>query len=358
MIKLSFSMLMRIAALMAACILAGCGGASSTVNPLTPTRVIAFGDGYSAVDSNGFGTFTVRTSETDNTVAGRIAAKYSTTKLTPIVSAVSISTTGNFSYADGRARADNPTYGLATQIGYFFDGGNTPGSNDLFIITVGALDIYDASTSSASLSKATDSIVSSVKRLTNAGAKYVLVVYPINMARTPWGNGSASIQALSYDTGTSCLSFSCKLTTLLNSNYPATSSHNPVLIADLMGYSNLFTGTAPSSGFNSVITTIPGSGSLNTFASYGVANPSFPACDTAASTPVTGSSITCSTGTTGSVLYSGSGGVVTGTNNGWTSASWDYTTSVFADKFNLTPLGNRLLADYIYNFNFYRAGWR
>ena len=98
--------------------------------------------------------------------------------------------------------------------------------------------------------------------------------------------------------------------------------------------------------------------SLNTFASYGVANPSFPACDTAASTPVTGSSITCSTGTTGTVLYSGSGGVVTGTNNGWTSASWDYTTSVFADKFNLTPLGNRLLADYIYNFNFYRAGWR
>ena len=354
MIKLSFSMLMRIAALMSACALVGCGGASSTVNPLTPKRIIAFGDGHSAVDTSGYGTFTVRTSDTDNTVAGRIAIKYSTTKLTPVTSAASIAATGNFSYADGTARAA----GLVTQVGYFFSGGNTPGANDLFIITVGALDIYDAYTSSASLTTATDKIVASVKRLTDAGAKYVLVVYPINMARTPWGNGSATIQALSYDTGTSCLSFSCKLTTSLNTNYPATSSHNPVLIADLMGYSNLFTGTAPSTGFNSVIGTIPGSGSLNTFASYGVANPSFPACGTAASTPVSGASITCSTGTTGTVLYSGSGGVVTGTDNGWTAAAWDYSTSVFADKFNLTPLGNRLLADYIYNYNFYRAGWR
>jgi hypothetical protein len=354
MIKLSFSMLMRIAALMAACALVGCGGASSTVNPLTPTRIVAFGDGTNAVDSDGYGTFTVRTTETDNTVAGRIAAKYSTTKLTPISSAVSIGSTGNYSYATGIARAA----GVATQVGYFFDGGNTVGPNDLFIISVGALDIYDAYASSASLTTATASILASVKRLTDAGAQYVLVVYPINMARTPWGNGRAAIQALSYDEGTSCASFSCKLTMLLNTNYYATTSHQTVLIADLMGYSNLFTGTAPSTGFNSVVTTIPGSGSLNTFASYGVANPSFPACGTAATTPATGVNITCSTGTTGTVLYSGSGGVVTGTNNGWTSAAWDYTTSVFADQFNLTPLGNRLLADRIYNFNFYSAGWR
>ena len=352
MIKLSFSTLTRIAALIVACVLVGCGGASSTVNPLTPTRIIAFGDGFSAVDTDGYGTFTVRTLETDNTVAGRIAAKYSSTKLTPITSAVSIASTGNFSYADGTARAA----GLVTQVGYFFDGGNTPGANDLFIITVGALDIYDASASGASLTTATDKIVSSVKRLTDAGAKYVLVVYPINMARTPWGNGSATIQALSYDSGTSCLSFSCKLTTSLNTNYPATASHNPVLIADLMGYSNLFTGTAPSSGFNSVVTTIPGSGSLNTFASYGVSNPSFPSCFSGAVTTGAAppsSAISCDPTITNLV-----NGVKTGTDNGWTSAAWDYTTSVFANNFNLTPLGNRLLADYIYNYNFYRAGWR
>ena len=77
MIKLSFSTLTRIAALMVACVLVGCGGASSTVDPLVPTRVIAFGDAYSAVDpATGAGTFTVQTGETDNTLAGRIAAKY------------------------------------------------------------------------------------------------------------------------------------------------------------------------------------------------------------------------------------------------------------------------------------------
>ena len=352
MIKLSFSMLMRISALLAACALVGCGGASSTVNPLTPTRIIAFGDGFSAVDSSGYGTFTVRTSETDNTVAGRIASKYSTAPLVPKTGAVALASTGNFSFASGTARAAD----TATQINNFVTGGNTIGSSDLFIITAGALDIYDVSTgvAGASISAATTSLVNAVKQLTNAGAQYVLVVYPINMARTPWGNGSASIQALSYDTGTSCLSFSCKLTTSLNTNYPATSSHNPVLIADLMGYSNLFTGTAPSTGFNSVVTTIPGSGSLNTFASYGISNPSFASCGTAAAIPIASpaTSISCNP------AVSGAGGVVTGTDNGWTSAAWDYTTSVFADKFNLTPLGNRLLADYIYNYNFYRAGWR
>ena len=354
MIKLSFSMLMRISALLAACALVGCGGASSTVNPLTPTRIIAFGDGFSAVDSSGYGTFTVRTSETDNTVAGRIAAKYSTAPLVPKTGAVALASTGNFSFASGTARAAD----TAIQINNFVTGGNTIGSSDLFIITAGALDIYDVSTglAGASISAATTSLVNAVKQLTNAGAQYVLVVYPINMARTPWGNGSASIQALSYDTGTSCLSFSCKLTTSLNTNYPATSSHNPVLIADLMGYSNLFTGTAPMTGFNSIVTTIPGSGSLNTFASYGVSNPSLPSCywsvfATNPSPP--GIALSCDPATTNSA-----NGVKTGTDNGWTAAAWDYTTSVFADSFNLTPLGNRLLADYIYNYNFYRAGWR
>jgi len=59
MIKLSFSTLMRIATLMAACVLVGCGGASSTVNPLTPTRIIAFGDSFSTVDTSGYATYSV-----------------------------------------------------------------------------------------------------------------------------------------------------------------------------------------------------------------------------------------------------------------------------------------------------------
>ena len=61
---------------MATCALVGCGGASSTVNPLTPTRVVAFGDAFSTVDSSGYATYSVNTSETNATVASRIASIY------------------------------------------------------------------------------------------------------------------------------------------------------------------------------------------------------------------------------------------------------------------------------------------
>ena len=79
MIKLSFLTLMRLVALLAACALVACGGASSTVNPLTPTRIIAFGDEFSTVDSSGYGTYTVNIYETNTTVASRLAAIYGLT---------------------------------------------------------------------------------------------------------------------------------------------------------------------------------------------------------------------------------------------------------------------------------------
>ena len=316
MIKLSFSTLMRIATLMAACVLVGCGGASSTVDPLVPTRVVAFGDAFSAVNpATGAGTFTVQTGETDNTVAGRIAAKYG-------IVLNGTTTSGGYSYAVGTllsGKVDN----VATQItSYLGHVGNSIGAKDLIIITVGSQDIYDiVVNNSGSISAATTTLTSQIQRLTNAGAKYVLVVLPINMARTPWGLSgvnatSETIRALSYDAGTQCLSFSCQLSTKLNTAYPATSSHQPILLVDLMSYSNLFTGT---------ITT----GSADTYLNYGVTNPNSAAC-----------------------TAGGTSGCTTGAVNA------NYATYVFADTLNLTPFANRLLADYIYNYNFYRAGWR
>ena len=316
MIKLSFSMLMRIAALIAACALVGCGGASSTVDPLVPTRVIAFGDAYSAVNpATGAGTFTVQTGDTDNTVAGRIAAKYGFVLN-------GSTTSGGFSYANGTllaGKVDN----VATQITtYLGNVGSSIGAKDLIIITVGSQDIYDiAVNNSGSIATATTTLTSQIQRLTNAGAKYVLVVLPINMARTPWGLSgvnatSDSIRALSYDTGTQCLSFSCQLSTKLNAAYPATSSHQPILLADLMSYSNLFTGTTATGG-------------ADTYLNYAVTNPNTAACNAG-----------------------GTSGCATGAVNA------NYASYVFADTLNLTPFANRLLADYIYNYNFYRAGWR
>jgi len=317
MIQLSFSTLLRAAALLAACALVGCGGASSTVDPLVPTRVIAFGDAYSAVEpTTGAGTFTVQTGETDNTVAGRIAAKYGF-----VLNGTS--TSGGFSYANGTLNSGKVS-DVGNQINtYLGNVGNSIGAKDLIIITVGSQDIYYAApgNSTANLATAATNLTSYIQRLTNAGAKYVLVVLPINMARTPWGLSganatSATIQALSYDTGTQCLSFSCQLSTKLNAAYPATSSHQPILLTDLMSYSNLFTGTTAT-------------GTTDTYVSYGVTNPNTAACNAG-----------------------GTSGCATGAVNA------NYASYVFADTLNLTPFGNRLLADYIYNYNFYRAGWR
>ena len=335
MIKLSFSMLMRIAALMSACALVGCGGASSTVNPLTPTRIIAFGDAFSTVDINGYATYSVNTSETNATVASRIASIYGFTMKNYAASSSSVLASGTaYSYA-----AENATVATtATQISTYL-ANNTPGANDLFIITAGTRDIIAASsaynsTNTTAIAAAATALTAAIQTLTNKGAQYVLVVQPINVGRTPWAvtnSYTSAAQKYSYDDSNStvCASFSCQLSIKLNSAYPATSSHQPVLLTsqpDTMAYFNLITGT--------LIT-----GNSNTYSSYGVTNPDTVVCNTFPS-------CTASTVNTGSKSAP------------YTVATWDYTNSLFAYDYYTTPFANRLLGDYIYNYNLYRAGWR
>ena len=346
MIKLSFSTLMRIATLMAACVLVGCGGASSTVDPLTPTRVIAFGDSFSTVDTSGYATYSVNTSSTDATVASRIATIYGfTLKYRTSASAVIASGTA-YSYAAGTATASDTYTQIATYLA-----NNTPGSKDLFIITAGTQDIATAAltNNTTAIATAATKLTAAVQLLTNAGAKYVLVMQPINVARTPpflsasgvrpvGANWTALIngyaQALSYDSGTACQSFSCLLSTKLNTAFPATSSQQPVLLVDLMSYFNLITGTTNT-------------GSVNTFGDYGVTNPDLVVCNTASWTNYPTTTPSCTTST-----------LATTSTNQYTSTAWTYATSVFAYDYYTTPYANQLMGNYIYNINFIRAGWR
>ena len=352
MIKLSFLTLMRIATLMAACVLVGCGGASSTVNPLRPTRVIAFGDAFSTVDFSGYATYSVNTSETNATVASRLATIYGFTMKYYTASPSPVHASGTaYSYAAGTATSSD----TKAQVQLYLSNGNSPGASDLFIITAGTQDIVSASQPSkdtSAIATAATKLTEAVQLLTNAGAKYILVMQPINVARTPLylaatSNGirpaggyaayNTNAQELSYDTGTACQSFSCLLSTKLNAAYPATSSHQPVLLADLMSYFNLITGTTNT-------------GSANTFSSYGVANPDLVVCTTASWTGYPTTTPSCATSTPSTL--------VTTSTNQYTSTSWDYSTSVFAYDYFTTPFANRLMGDYIYNYNFYRAGWR
>jgi hypothetical protein len=365
-----FQRLFFIALVSLTALLTACGGASTTVEPLRPDRVIAFGDGFNAVDADGYGVTTVRgvvgTDLPDDTIAGRLAyARYGITLWdVPVPQRTSLldATKKGFSYAQGLARIQNSTTpvgvdSLEKQIDYYLTANNKPGAKDLFIISAGSLDIYDAFTYNTTLASPVSALITAIKRLTDAGAKYVLIVYPPNMARTPWAirkttDERSAVQALSYDTGTSCTSFSCRTTIALNLEYPATSSHQPILLADLMGYSNLVTGTRGTSTvtFQGASTTTTGTGNLNTFPTYGVTNPDLPACYTVTTPPT--SPLLCATTTANAA-----GGVNTGT-NGWTNTVWDYKTSVFADNFYFTPFANRLYADYIFNVTMFRAGWR
>jgi len=334
---------------MAACVLVGCGGASSTVNPLTPTRIIAFGDAFSTVDASGYATFSVNTSSTDATVASRIATIYgfklydysslpSATAVVPSGSAIS------YAYGTATAGTTNATYNVTSQITRYLTN-NTPGSKDLFIITAGTQDIARAAPSNdtTAIASAATTLSTQIQRLTDAGAEYVLVMQPINLARTPpflsangvrpvgasWTaliNGYA--QALSYDSSTACQSFSCLLSTKLNTAFPATSSHQPVLLVDLMSYFNLITGTTNT-------------GSANTFSTYGVTNPDLVTCSTAIPSCTSSASDLATTST-----------------NQYTGSAWTYATSVFAYDYYTTPYVNQLMGSYIYNYNFYRAGWR
>lgn len=344
MIKLSFSTLMRIATLMAACVLVGCGGASSTVNPLTPTRIIAFGDAFSTVDSSGYATYSVNTSSTDATVASRIASIYGLTlKYRTSASAVIASGTA-YSYAAGTATASDTYTQIATYLAK-----NTPGAKDLFIITAGTQDIAAAAptNNTTAIATAATKLTDAVQLLTNAGAEYVLVMQPINVARTPpflalngvrpagtYASYNSYAQALSYDSGTACQSFSCLLSTKLNNAFPATSSHQPVLLVDLMSYFNLITGTTNT-------------GTANTFGTYGVTNPDLVVCTTASWTGYPTTTPSCTTST-----------LATTSTNQYTSSAWTYATSVFAYDYFTTPYVNQLMGSYIYNYNFYRAGWR
>jgi outer membrane lipase/esterase len=180
MIHFSVQRLIGLCALALASLLVGCGGSSSTVNPLVATRVIAFGDAFSDV-GDGSATFTTRngrytingatssgiaTITTPTTVAETLANFYGLWGTAPVARkmvsgsypAITMPTTGVVSYAVGNSMinpsasmliGDTVTYRdglggtdatLGTQITQFLaDGG--PKENDLIVITAGTRDL-------------------------------------------------------------------------------------------------------------------------------------------------------------------------------------------------------------------------
>jgi hypothetical protein len=292
----------------AAVLITACGGATSTVSPFVATRVIAFGDGFNYVDGSGAGLSTVRVAgTTDDTIAGRIALRYGL--VVKDIQSNALAPTGGFSYATANARVA----GLDAQITAFLNTAGSVAKKDLIVIAVGNWDIYDAVIANAtSMDTTTTALVTSIQRLTNAGAEHVVVMPPINMARTPWSTSYVTahpsttrsmIEGLSNSASTS---FNFTLLAKLNAAYRQDAK--PVFFLDRTTDFNSFAGSVDVSG-----------GGIQNYSGVALTNLSTAVCTT--SSPAAG----CL-----------AADVVSGS---------DYLTSVFADEINLTPLINRYLAD-------------
>ena len=263
MTHISIQRLMGVCALALASLLSACGGASTTVNPLSTkvspsianARVIAFGDALNDVGASGL-RYTVNDASAGGsmTVAERLAFIYGFTTMSPVADTRALSG-GAYSYAQGEARvsAAGTATSLSGQVTNFLTN-NTPGDNDLIIITAGTRDIIynaqqyfanssvmSAAQAKANVAQAAVDLANVVQRFTAAGAKHVLVVAPFNVARMPWvlampgatpttyyptfSDQYNFVQQLSILTSgdTSCGSFGCQLSAALVTRYPATS---------------------------------------------------------------------------------------------------------------------------------------
>jgi hypothetical protein len=410
-------------------VLSACGGASSTVSPLLPTRIIAFGDGLSDVGTGSVtslgGRFTMNGSNTVAAAATTLATPTTVSEvlanlyglwsptLPPVSRTIGDTTqlpiSGLVSYAKGNAmirKADAATVSgslggneptLIAQVqDYLARVNNKVASNDLIVITAGTRDLFaiayryfgrnptmlaaDGTTSitidstlvtqlgGALVNKTaafaeldrvvngSNGLMAAIDLLVQAGATHILVVEPMNLARTPWGlslDGSSSavdgksknfLWSLSYDTDEACLktnannSFHCKLTVALMDKYKTDADSRRVLHVDLAQQLNLWSGTLET-------------GNLNTYLSFGVAqSPKTPACAvaTVGTTPTIATSYLATD-------FRYSAGCLTNPAV-WTDATFN--SYLFADNLNLTPLGNTLIANYIYSTKFYQAAWR
>jgi phospholipase/lecithinase/hemolysin len=367
-------------AITALAVLSACGGASSTVNPIRPARIIALGDGLNDVGTGSVtdlgGRFTINgtvagaanTLASPTTVSENLANIYGlwSSTLPPLAmyNASYVPATfpkkGLLSYAKGNsliATAGPDTQSLDLQVRKFLTQvGGVVAQDDLIVITAGTRDLYDIGREYIAALETTpaknaafarlettvngaNGIMSSIDLLIQAGAKYVLVVEPLNLARTPWGLSLPTSQkdflrSLAYDADESCLktnpnnSFHCKLTVALMDKYPKDADSRRVLHVDIAQQLNLWSGTTAT-------------GNLNTYLSYGITQPpSTPACSVNVSgylaSDVTKNTGCDATAFTGKEFYG----------------------YLFADNFNFTPLGNTLVSNYVYNTKFYQAAWR
>src|SRR5574337_460351 len=234
------------AACASAALLAACG--SSTVeSAFSPTRFIAFGDGLADVGQKG-SSYTVNDGSL-NIWTQQLASRYGGT-LKP-------ASAGGVSYAQGNARvaatpdaagnAGTPT--VMQQVGQFL-AGQQFADGDLAIVSAGVSDIIagmaavQAGTPTkdqyvAAAGQAGQDLAAQVRRLSDAGAKHILVTGTYDLSRTPWALAIGKQDLINR----ASLRFNSALLIALEN------LRNTVFFVDVAYYVNLFQGNPGGYGF-------------------------------------------------------------------------------------------------------------
>ena len=304
------------AALMAAC------GSGSVDSAISPTRFVVFGDGFSDVGQTGT-RYTVNDGSV-NIWASQLASRYGVT--------ITAASAGGSGYAVGNARvtlhpdaagvASTPT--VTEQITTFLAAGN-PLSTDLVMVGGGTSDIlagfatYRAAVAAdpssaaataaatafnASATLAGTQLAAQVRRVVNAGARYVMSTGTYDLSRSPL----ATATGLGTVLGSASTAFNTAL--LLGISDLGTN----VLFVDAAFYYNNITGLPSSYSFTDATTVV------------------------------------CNSVDSGAGIGTGTGQVSSAKCNSSTiKAGLDPTVYEFADNVYFTPQANRLFGNYAYD---------
>lgn len=192
-----FSRAAAVALVAAASLLAACGS-GSTVQQLTPTRFMAVGDGMIDLGHDG-----KRYTINDGSMlwTQQLASHFGLT--------LADSSTGGLSYARGNARitATDPTGGGAPSLSAQVDAllarlNNKFEDSDVIILSGGHTDIVTAvnetgisATTTATVKAAGTALGDLAKRLSEAGAKHVVVSGVYNLGLSPWARAQGEAKA-------------------------------------------------------------------------------------------------------------------------------------------------------------------
>jgi phospholipase/lecithinase/hemolysin len=216
-------------------LLSACG-ASSTVDPFKPTRVVGLGDGYNDA------TATVDDATSTRTVVGQMASYFGQSNLI------------------SKGRAGAKVADLSSQINDVVTNNGGFSSGDLVVIAVGTFDVKDGTNPDA----AAQVLLEQVQRLKAAGVKHILVMPVLDLNRTPWGIANPGLVNASA-TGTFNEAVLLAFNTAFGGQTP-----NTVIFANASGVSSLFL-TATSVTTYSPFTdtgfggTLPACGSVTSF---------------------------------------------------------------------------------------------